>query len=302
VVPAPEPLFLDTGTGPLGTRFAMYHAPQATPVRGMVVYVPPFAEEMNKSRRMAAMQARKLASRGHAVLQMDLLGCGDSAGDSGDAHWEAWVEDVLFAARWLKRRTTVLLPPGAAAPPLWLWGLRAGCLLAAAAAARLDEPCALAFWQPVADGKVMLRQFLRLKSAAAMLGAGGTGASIERLRADLAAGLTVDVAGYRLRPELALPLEAATLALPSSAQRAEWFEVSTRANGGLSPALATAAQRWAVGGCPVGTHVVTGPPFWQTTEIEDAPALVDATAAALDEASGAPRGEAAAHDSALAAP
>jgi len=42
---------------------------------------------MNKSRRMVALQARALAGRGFAVLQMDALGCGDSAGDMQDATW-----------------------------------------------------------------------------------------------------------------------------------------------------------------------------------------------------------------------
>ncbi len=40
----------------------------------LVVHVHAFAEEMNKSRRMAAMQSRALAAAGFAVLQIDLLG------------------------------------------------------------------------------------------------------------------------------------------------------------------------------------------------------------------------------------
>jgi len=33
---------------------------------------------MNKSRRMAALQARVFAAMGFGVLQIDLFGCGDS--------------------------------------------------------------------------------------------------------------------------------------------------------------------------------------------------------------------------------
>lgn len=47
--------------------------------RGSIVYIHPFAEEMNKSRRMAALQARALTLAGFAVLQLDLIGCGDEA-------------------------------------------------------------------------------------------------------------------------------------------------------------------------------------------------------------------------------
>jgi hypothetical protein len=55
-----RPFFLDT---PDGQRFCLFHPPGA-PCRGAVVYVHPFAEEMNRSRRMAALQARALAAQG----------------------------------------------------------------------------------------------------------------------------------------------------------------------------------------------------------------------------------------------
>ena len=59
----PEAFFLASdfpGTDALdgGQRFCIYHPPALVsvnePVRGLVLYVHPFAEEMNKSRRMAA--------------------------------------------------------------------------------------------------------------------------------------------------------------------------------------------------------------------------------------------------------
>jgi hypothetical protein len=59
-----EPLFLD---GSAGRLFAPYQAAAAHP-RGSVIYVPPFAEEMNRSRRMAALQARAFAAMGFGVL------------------------------------------------------------------------------------------------------------------------------------------------------------------------------------------------------------------------------------------
>ena len=71
----PDPLFLQVKLGPLGRRFALHHRP-AGPPRGLVVYVHPFAEEMNKSRRMAALQSRALAEAGFAVLQLDLMEIG----------------------------------------------------------------------------------------------------------------------------------------------------------------------------------------------------------------------------------
>ncbi|MEN9478057.1 MAG: hypothetical protein RLZZ300_2198, partial [Pseudomonadota bacterium] len=109
-----------------------------------MLYIHPFAEEMNKSRRMAALQSRALAATGYDVLQVDLLGCGDSSGDFSDASWQAWREDVLAGYRSLRERSTA---------PLILWGLRAGCLLAAETATELPEAADFIFWQPVISGK-----------------------------------------------------------------------------------------------------------------------------------------------------
>ena len=61
----------------------------------------------------------------------------------------------------------------------------------------------------------------------------------------------------------------------------EWFELSTREDASLSPISAKTVQAWEKAGCRVNSHLVTGPAFWQTTEIEDAPLLIDATTAAL---------------------
>ena len=86
----PRPFFLRFTAG---RRFCLLHAPERRAI-GAVLYVHPLAEEMNKSRRMAALQARALAASGWFVLQVDLFGCGDSDGDFGDADWQRWLADV----------------------------------------------------------------------------------------------------------------------------------------------------------------------------------------------------------------
>lgn len=125
-----------------GQRFCIFHA-AAGKAKGAVLYIHPFAEEMNKARRMAALQSRSLANAGYAVLQVDLLGCGDSSGDFLDATWLAWQEDIALAYHWLRTQTPA---------PLTLWGLRAGCLLAAQAAVDLEEQANFIFWHPVVCG------------------------------------------------------------------------------------------------------------------------------------------------------
>ncbi len=260
-----------------GQRLCLHHTPPAGHApKGAVLYVHPWAEEMNKSRRMAALASRALAADGWAVLQVDLLGCGDSSGDFADASWAVWLDDITRAAQWLQARH-----PGA---PLWLWGLRAGALLAAAAAPRIGGPVNLLFWQPAVLGKAVLQQFLRLK-AAAQIADGGGKAILDAARADLAAGRAVEVAGYLLPAALAQGLEAATLAPPAAADvppaRLVWLEVSAQAEPTLAPAALSAWPRWQAAGWQVQGQALPGPAFWQTTEVEDAPALLAATTAAL---------------------
>ena len=276
-----EAFFLPNPSPAGGQRFCIYHRAAGNTLRGQVLYVHPLAEEMNKSRRMAALQARAMAADGYAVLQVDLLGCGDSSGDFGDATWSAWIDDVLAAHQWLRSQLTPgkgLLPNEP--PPMWLWGLRAGCLLAVEAARKLPEPCHFLFWAPAPAGKPLLQQFLRLKVAGDML-AGNARGVMDGLRAQLAAGNAVEVAGYALNPALASGLEQAALNPPGASARVEWLELSTRDAATLTPVAAQAQARWQQAGYSVRSHLVTGPSFWQTAELEDAPALITATLAAM---------------------
>ena len=265
-----EALFLPAGSGRSGQRFCLFHAPHGA-VRGAVVHVHAFAEEMNKSRRMAALQARALARSGYAVLQIDLLGCGDSSGDLNDATWSDWLDDVRDAARWLQARCPA---------PLWLWGHRAGALIAAEAAARIDAPCHFLFWQPATAGKLLLQQFLRLKVAGDMHDGRAKGV-MASLREHLAAGRSVEVAGYTLPAALAAGLDRSALDPPARGGMVRWFELSQQPDAELSPSSQTAIGRWREAGFDVRPQLVVGPSFWQSAEIEDAPALIDATVAAL---------------------
>ncbi|MHB1248585.1 MAG: hydrolase 2, exosortase A system-associated [Polaromonas sp.] len=282
----PRAIFLPAKLVEGGQRFGLFYPPERDEnggaTRGLVLYIHPFAEEMNKARRMAALQARALAQAGYAVLQIDLGGCGDSSGDFGDATWQGWVSDVAQGCHWLRSQGNSQ-GAGPDNVPLWLWGLRAGCLLAVEAARQLGAPCNFLFWQPPSAGKPLLQQFLRLQVAGDMLGGQSRGV-MEGMRQQLAAGSPVEIAGYLLSPELATGLEQATLAPParlSPAQRLEWIEVSTRDDASLSPISAKTIAQWQQAGFAARSHIVRGPAFWQTTEIEEAPALLEATTAAL---------------------
>ncbi len=273
--PPPQPFFLAGAAGPLFCLHFM-PAPGKTP-RGALLYLPPFAEEANRSRRMAVLQARRLAAQGWVVLLLDPIGTGDSAGSFHEARWELWLADAERAAAWLATTWTGL--------PVTLWGLRLGALLAADLAARApDRFSRLFFWQPLLRGDQFVTQFLRLRVAAAM--AAGDKESGQALRARLTAGEILEVAGYELAPDLVaaidgLRLEALLASLKNCA--IDWLELSSAGN---EPALAPSSRRLldalpAAGGLRLTSLAVSGEPFWTIQEITLAPNLLDATDAAF---------------------
>ena len=274
-----RPFFLE---GPAGPLFAIYHPPEGgAEDQGDIVWVPPFAEEMNQSRRMAALQARRFAAAGLGVLLLDLYGTGDSSGGFEDARWDIWCGDVAAALDWLEAQGR---------PPAALWGLRLGGLLAMAAARdRPGRVTRAVLWQPVTKGKTMLTQFLRLRVAAGMSGSGmsGSGAreTTDALRQALKEGQSIEVAGYRLAPELTAAVDAAELAplAPPADCRVDWLEIASGADTPLSPGAGRIVEAWRTQGARVSTRVVTGEPFWSMQTLFEpvlVPGLWDQTLAA----------------------
>src|SRR5262245_5413710 len=91
-----RPYFSD---GASGRVFSLFVGPPAHVLRrGGVLFVPPFAEEMNKSRRQVMLAARALAAAGFGVLLSDLYGTGDSGGEFADGRVAAWRSDLLSGA------------------------------------------------------------------------------------------------------------------------------------------------------------------------------------------------------------
>lgn len=275
----PSAFFLPSAAEHTGQRFCLFHAAQGNALRGRVLYLHPFAEELNTTRRTVAQQARALAQAGFAVLQIDLHGCGDSSGEFADATWSAWLQDAAQGYHWLSQH---------ASGPAWIWAMRSGALLAAELVQPLQntvpEPINLLFWQPVTSGQQMLQQFLRLHSASQWLGNGGDGSHHGPSPAQrLAQGESVSIAGYPLSPALAQGLGAARLQPPASATPARlvWLELSSQAAPTHSPATAAALATWRAAGWQVHADTVTSPAFWQTVDTDAAPALLHATQQAL---------------------
>ena len=252
--------------GTAGKLFSLLYCPPAnTTVRGAVMYLAPFGEEMNKGRRMAALQARAWANAGWFVLQQDSFGCGDSEGEFADATWAVWLADALRAAHWLKART--------GHRPV-LWGARAGALLACAMAQQEALLRQLLFWHPVTSGKLLLQQLLRLKVAGNLFAAESGGASTRQWRMHWETGQSVEIAGYEWSSALALAIEARALVAPASVGQLAWLELSGSHAHDLSPAAQAAISAWRAAGWAVAARPVLGSAFWQVVEIVEVPELL----------------------------
>jgi exosortase A-associated hydrolase 2 len=262
-----EPFFLASGSMRL---FCVYFPPCSTG-RGSYVFVPPFAEEMNRSRSMVAAQARALAANGFGVLLVDLFGTGDSSGQFGEATWDSWKASALAGYEWLHGRSK--RAPG-------IWGLRLG----AALAAKLLEERAIAaehaiFWQPVTNSKSMLTQFLRIKVAAAM-DLKDQPLSTDDMRSAFKAGESVEIGGYEVNPNLALTLDSATWAdLACFGGTIDWLEVSPNDSPMLTGSSTKVIDVLSKSGAKITPSVCAGPPFWQLHERTMAPQLISNTTA-----------------------
>ena len=269
-----EAFFLNA---PDGARYCAVSRPVGTP-RGSILLLPPFAEEMNKTRRVCAQAARALASEGWLVLRIDLAGTGDSAGEFADARWSVWLDDISAAWQWLGEQ---------AGGERWLLSLRFGALLASAWMRHSGERPGLMLWQPVAAGKMHLVQFLRLKAASEMLSDSDAKGVVSGLRASLAAGEAVEVAGYTISAELAEAIGKATLELPEDfGAPVRLIEVLPAGKTEHSAAARSLLQRLSAAAKDLSSRAVNGPSFWQTVEIEECPELLAATVETAGRADG----------------
>ncbi len=71
-----------------------------------VIFVPPFAEEMNRSKRMYVLCARLLADAGIHSICFDFAGTGDSSGELGDFDYSDWENNLIDVCQLAKKFTS----------------------------------------------------------------------------------------------------------------------------------------------------------------------------------------------------
>lgn len=263
-----QPGFL---AGAQGRVFTLVVAPRGPRSSLGVLFIPPFAEEMNRSRRMFALQAQAFANAGVTALILDLFGTGDSQGDFQDADVHAWIKDLELGM-------AALLDRGCS--EIAIVALRFGALLAGELVkSRAQSVQGLVLWQPVPSGSSFMTQFLRLRLASDLT-AGSERMRVADLTAQLASGDTVDVAGYSVSPQLYDQIQGLELQHGVGGvidRPITLMDINTRDGNNPSPGIRSLQSRLAPYYGPVTAVKVSGEPFWQTPEITLAPDLIPVT-------------------------
>ena len=268
-------------TAAQGKRFCIYHAPPTDRAcRGAFIYVHPFAEEMNRSRRVVALQARQFAEKGYGVLIIDLFGCGDSTGEFAEATWEIWNADLAIAEKWLHQRLQTRIS---------LWGLRLGALLAMDfARCAQNQITSIILWQPVISGKSFMTQFLRLRAARDMLSdeqkSGRISTTTNAMRSAMLAGETLEIAGYDISPALGSAIDALDAnTLWVNTAPIHWFDITGSSLNTMPPSTLAVVNEWRRQNADLRLHTVSDQPFWATQDISEAPTLLSLTTSVLDD-------------------
>lgn len=253
-------------TGEKGRLFVQQFLPDSKASSVAALLVPPFAEELNKSRRMLALLGQSLSQSGISVALPDLYGTGDSGGDFADADWDVWKQD-------LGRVTDMLRDAGA--QRIVMIGLRMGCLLAADAWRHHQLPIQqMIFWQPILSGKQMMNQFLRLRVALGMMSGRPERVSDLRQQAQEQGG--VEIAGYYLSQSLMQSLDQLEMSalLNEGPLPLHWFEVQSRADQSLPIPVQKLQKTLRSKGFDLTADEIVGDAFWTTQEITKLPELI----------------------------
>jgi len=260
--------------GEQGNLFSLFSLPKDKD-QTIFLFLPSFAEELNRCRVMVAMQARQLAAQGYGCVLLDYYGTGDSQGDFSENHWEQWEQDVDSVYQWLQNQGYHNIA---------LWGLRLGAMLALSCAVKQPERYTkVLLWQPVIDGSVFMTQFLRLRLAM-LMDRGLKKETTQEMRAMVQTGTSIEVAGYEITAQMVRGIDAQKMMeypVSDKLPVIDWFEVTMEEQGDLPLASQRLLQTWGDKKINYRVHTYTGSFFWQLHERELTPLLLEKTLASL---------------------
>jgi exosortase A-associated hydrolase 2 len=253
---------VETSAGFVGDAhpaFFLQFRPTSAP-RAHLLYLPPFAEEMNRCRSVVAEQARWFARHGLSCTLLDYFGSGESSGDLNQASLPIWRQNIDDLCQQLLQHNQV---------PLYLWGCRLGALMAMDYLSRTPGAVdKLLLWQPVLSGSLFVTQILRQRMASRMQ-KGDKAESCVDMRGVLAAGRSLDVAGYRIGGDLVSAIDRLEVESMLQADRPEHqldiFWLEHRSESAPFPGTRTrrAITRLEQAGARIDLRGFTSDPVWQ---------------------------------------
>lgn len=251
--------FIEGGQGQI---LIVSHVPE-TPNGKVVIVFPAMCEEMNKSRRLLWHTGNTLASKGITTLIPDLYGTGDSSGEFIDARWPTWCEDMRRVIAWSK---------ASGANETSALAVRMGAGLLADTQQRFANEIAfkrLVFWEPVASGRKLLGQMLRMKAMAERMSGAKRRSASELEKELLESDQGTEISGYLFHRELAqqvldVKFNRDTVSSAAKCTSLEWGAAAR------SDAADNANKRVAV-------QEVEGQRFWMAAEPSDNQSLVEQT-------------------------
>lgn len=238
-----------------------------TPTHAVVI-LPPFAEEMNKSRHIIKQCTTQLAEHNYYSFMLDNHGTGDSEGDLDTATIELWRTDLAILMQKIAD-----------------WGFQSVSFIAIRFGAlqlldflnqhALPLPIKhLVLWQPMFDAGRFWQQFCRIKVAEAM--ASGDKVSQKQLEQQLEQGQIVEIAGYPITATFGQSILQMKSTLPAVLNNSalSWFEISKLDN------IALPVQKMRdnlTEQCLLHFNQIKAEAFWQTTELAKADQLIALT-------------------------
>ena len=116
-------------------------------------------------------------------------------------------------------------------------------------------------------------------------------ATTNGMRAQLAAGESIEIAGYEIHPELARAIDSAKLAdhRPAAGTPVMWLENAAPEQAELAPASRALLEKWSAADVQVSSMTCAGPAFWQVHERALTPSFIEASTAWLAKTSDAVR-------------
>jgi exosortase A-associated hydrolase 2 len=249
-----------------GQNFLCVSASKA--IHHAVIILPPFAEEMNKSRHIFKQLLTELAQHQYYGFMLDNYGTGDSEADLDLATISLWRDDLQLLlqhlAHWRFSSVSFI-------------ALRFGALQLFDLLNHVKLPLPIkqvVLWQPMFDPKRFWQQFCRIKIAEAM--ANGDKVNQTQIEQQLVEGQVVEIAGYPINLAFYQSIQQIDSSLPVILTRValSWFELSKL------DTLAVPVQKMHDNlekKCQLNFQQIKAEAFWQTTELATADQLIHLT-------------------------